>query len=283
MNIFYSKSALMRKVQDFKIKKKSIGFVPTMGALHDGHLSLLRRAKKKNDIVVLSIYVNPTQFSPTEDFSKYPRPKKNDILLAKKEKVDIIFMPTDNVMYPDNFLTFVNVEKLTDHLCGRSRKNHFRGVTTIVAKLLNIVQPDVLYLGQKDAQQAIILKKMIQDLDMPVNVSICPIVREKDGLAMSSRNKYLSEKHRREAVVLNQALKKAKTKINAGEKRASAIIQLITTMIKNKTSGQIDYIEVCDFENLERVKKINGKTLVALAVHFGKARLIDNIVINSKT
>jgi len=278
MQIINNISAVRSKITALKKKNKSIGFVPTMGALHEGHLSLLRKAKKECDIVVLSIYVNPAQFGPREDFKAYPRDKKKDCLLAKKEKVDIIFYPSDKMMYPRRYLTYINVNEITSILCGKSRPTHFRGVTTIVGKLLNIAGPDVIYLGQKDAQQCIVIQKMIDDLNFPVKVRICPTVREKDGLALSSRNKYLSAKQRKEAVVLYQSLLLAKQHIRRGTKNIATIKNMMRKKIK-KTSGKIDYIECVDAKTLEPIKTIKGKILIACAVKFGPARLIDNIIV----
>lgn len=276
-------NSLKREVKRIKQKKLSIGFVPTMGALHSGHASLLNKSRRENDVSVLSIYVNPTQFHPKkEDFSSYPRDKKNDILLAKKENVDIIFLPTNRIIYPKGFCSFITTEGLTQTLCGQSRPGHFRGVTTIVGKLLNLVEPDAMYLGQKDAQQAIVLKQMAKDLNYPVKIIICPTIREQDGLAMSSRNVYLTPKQRKEATTLFQSLTKAKRLIGNGEKNARRIKQLIQDNIKSNTSGRIDYVECVDIDNLQPVKQIKGKVLIALAVKFSKARLIDNIVVTSR-
>ena len=252
-----------------------------MGALHDGHISLIRRAKKENNIVVTSIFVNPLQFGPTEDLQKYPRPKKNDKLLLQKNKVDIIIYPSAEEMYPKNFLAHVEVEALGRHLCGASRPGHFRGVTTVVCKLLNIVNPDVLYLGQKDAQQALILAKMVEDLNMGVKVSICPTVRAHDGLALSSRNQYLSSRERSEAVALYQALRQAKKLIEKGERKSATIISHMRQHIRNNSSGKIDYIQCVDTTTLAPLKKLQGKILIALAVKFGNTRLIDNIMLTA--
>jgi pantoate--beta-alanine ligase len=263
-----------------KREDKRIGFVPTMGALHEGHLSLIRKAARENDVVVLSIFVNPKQFGPGEDFKSYPRPEKKDILLAKKEPVDIIFYPSGNEMYPEGFLTRIEVERVTEGLCGSSRPGHFRGVTTVVGKLLNIVSPDVIYLGQKDAQQAAVLKRVVRDLNFPVTVKVCPTVREPDGLARSSRNSYLTPKQRSEAVVLYGSLKDAKMKILAGERQPRKINQRIRSMIEKSSSGKIDYIACVDPETLVPLKQIHDKVMVALAVRFGQTRLIDNMTIH---
>jgi len=252
-----------------------------MGALHEGHISLLRRAKKENNVVVVSIFVNPLQFGPTEDFKKYPRPERNDKLLLQKNKVDIIIYPSVEEMYPNNFLTHVEVNGLDQYLCGTSRPGHFKGVTSVVCKLLNIVTPDVLYLGQKDAQQALILAKMVEDLNIGTRVAICPTVRESDGLALSSRNQYLSPQERSEAAALYQALQQAKKLVTKGEKETKKIISTMQKLITTNSSGNIDYIECVSTANLAPVKIVKGKTLIALAVKFGKTRLIDNIMLNA--
>lgn len=260
-----------------KLRKRTIGFVPTMGFLHEGHLSLVRRSKKDNDLTVVSIFVNPKQFLPNEDFKKYPRDPKRDEHLLSKEKVDILFCPSENEMYPARYLTYVNVEEMAETLCGRFRPGHFKGVTTVVCKLLNIVQPTTLYLGQKDAQQAVIIKKMIQDLKLPVRVNVLPTVREADGLAMSSRNIYLSGQERKEAVVLFKSLKHAENMITTGQRNPQAVKTAIETILSENRSTKIDYIECVDAETLLPVEILKGSILITLAVWFGKTRLIDNI------
>lgn len=266
-------------IQQARWKRKTIGFVPTMGYLHEGHASLLRQCKKENDLSVLSIFVNPKQFAPNEDFEKYPRDFKKDELLAKKEKVDIIFYPSAEEMYPSGYQTYVEVEELSCVLCGRSRPGHFKGITTVVAKLLNIISPDVMYLGQKDAQQVVILKKVVEDLNFSVKVRIHPTAREPNGLAMSSRNSYLTPKQRNEASILFQALNSAKNKILKGEHDPQKIIQVISDMISQNSSGRIDYIECVNAENLRPLEILSGNILMALAVWFGRARLIDNLTV----
>ncbi len=260
-------------------EKKRIGFVPTMGSLHEGHQSLLRKSKKDNDLSILSIFVNPKQFFANEDFALYPRDEKKDEILAKKEKVDIILYPSIKEMYPDGYKTYVDVEQLSNVLCGESRSGHFRGVATVVAKLLNIVCPDKLYLGQKDAQQAVIIKQMVNDLNFPSKIEVMPTVRENDGLAMSSRNSYLSMKHREEVPVLFKSLKLAKYKILKGETSAGQIIRQIRSNITQNTSGRIDYIECVNAETLQPLRTLTGRVLIAVAVWFGRARLIDNIIL----
>jgi len=258
---------------------KSIGFVPTMGALHPGHLSLIKQARRDNDTVVVSIFINPAQFGPKEDLNKYPRPLKNDLALCRKARVDLVFLPDSEIMYPEGFCTFVHVEKLANILCGATRPGHFRGVATVVAKLLNIVVPSVLYLGQKDAQQAVIIRRMVSDLNFPVKVKVMPTVREKSGLAMSSRNAYLSEQERGNALVLFRALNLAKVLIRGGAKDTVRIISRVKQLINKHKNVKIDYIAVMDSMNLKPLKRVTGNCLVALAVYIGKTRLIDNILI----
>ena len=259
--------------------RKSIGFVPTMGALHAGHLTLMRQATKDNDLVVVSIFVNPAQFGPQEDLNKYPRPLKKDIQLCRKLGVDFVFLPDNKVMYTQDYSTFVNVGGLSDLLCGASRPGHFRGVATVVAKLLNIVQPDILYLGQKDAQQATIIAKMIKDLNFPVQLKVMPIVREDDGLALSSRNIYLNRNERTQAVVLSKALLLAEVLVAHGQSNVVAIINRMKQLIAKKKSVKIDYIAIVDLQRLTPLKKIKQNCLITLAVKIGKTRLIDNTII----
>lgn len=285
MNTVKSISSLKKNIRNFKARNLSIGFVPTMGALHEGHLSLLRKARRENDILILSIFVNPTQFGPHEDFEKYPREEKKDKLLAQKEKVDIIFYPSKETMYPTSFLTNVTVTQITEVLCGIKRKGHFQGVTTVVCKLLNLVEPDILYLGQKDYQQAIVITKMVEDLNINAQIKICPTVREKDGLALSSRNTYLTETQRAEAPILYRSLKEAKKLSEQGELNPSEAIRLISQNIEKNGHGKIEYIECVDAKTLTPIKSFKKDAVIALAVKFGKTRLIDNIIIkvNEKT
>lgn len=280
MRILTTVESLRRLVTKFKKQGKAIGFVPTMGFLHEGHASLLRRSKKDNDITILSIFVNPRQFGPKEDLKNYPRDIKKDEKLAKRENVDIIFYPSVDEIYPTDYLTNVEVSVLSDRLCGTTRPGHFRGVATVVLKLVNMVQPDVMYLGQKDAQQVIIIRKMIEDLNVPLKVKVVPTVREADGLAMSSRNSYLTAEERRQAVILNQSLRDARRKILAGERNASKIITMVRRKIEAQTNGIIDDVQCVNAKDLESVRKITGEVLIALAVKFGRARLIDNVIVN---
>ena len=278
MRLIKSPSLINKELNKCRIKGQSIGFVPTMGALHEGHLSLIRKARKDNDIVVVSIFVNPKQFGPKEDLKKYPRPIKRDLALCRKAGVDFVFCPEFKQMYPDGFSTFVTVKGLSEVLCGKSRPGHFNGVATIVAKLLNIVQPGTLYLGQKDAQQAAILKRMIEDLHIPVKVQVMPIARSKDGLALSSRNAYLSDRERKDALVLSQSLKLAEFFIKNGASDTKRIILKMRHVIENMQSAKIDYIEIVDPATLKPLKKVAGSFLIALAVWIGKTRLIDNLL-----
>jgi len=268
----------MQKLSKDLKKDKTIGFVPTMGFLHEGHLSLARKAKEQNDIVVMSVFVNPLQFAEGEDFDTYPRDRKRDEELAEKAGVDILFFPSEEDMYPEDFQTHVNVEKLTQVLEGASRPLFFKGVTTVVCKLFNIVKPDRAYFGKKDAQQLIVVKKMVEDLNMDVEIVPMPIVREQDGLATSSRNRYLNEEERKSAVCLYKALKKARQMVEEGTFDTKTIIQNMEKIISSYPFTRIDYISINRTDDLKPLKHIEtGKTLISLAVFVGKTRLIDNI------
>ncbi len=262
-----------------KRKGKTIGFVPTMGFLHKGHLSLIRIAKRRSDVLVVSIFVNPTQFGPKEDFAKYPRNFKRDRFLLESHlrRDDFVFAPRKKDMYPEGYLTYVNVDKITHKLEGAIRPGHFKGVTTIVAKLFNIVQPDVAVFGQKDAQQAVVLKKMVDDLNYGIKMIIAPTMRERDGLALSSRNMYLSREERKQATVLYQALQQAEDMIKMGERKASKIVSGMRTLINKQPLADVDYIAITDANSLELLNTLKGEILISLAVRFGKTRLIDNI------
>jgi pantoate--beta-alanine ligase len=256
-----------------------VGFVPTMGYLHDGHLSLVREARADNPSVVVSIFVNPTQFGPREDFRQYPRNFERDLALLEKERTDIVFAPSAAEMYPDQFDCWVEVGKLTQGLEGASRPGHFRGVTTVVAKLFNIVQPTRAYFGQKDAQQAAVIKKMVADLNMDVEIVTLPTVREPDGLAMSSRNTHLDPEQRQAALVLYQALCLAQELWAQGEKNAQSIRQQMTDLIQKEPLANIDYVSVANAETLDELERVSPPALVSLAVKIGNTRLIDNIVL----
>jgi len=259
---------------------RRIGLVPTMGALHVGHVSLIDRAVEECDFVVVSIFVNPTQFGAGEDFAKYPRPVEKDLDICRKAGVDVVFNPAADVMYPGEALTWVNVEKLTEPLCGQSRPGHFRGVTTVCAKLFNIVLPDVAYFGQKDAQQAIVVRRMVADLNMPLEIVVCPTVREGDGLAVSSRNKYLSPEQRKEAGKIYKSLTRCKEMIEAGATDASEILAEMRKILEQIKGGRIEYISIVDVETLEEAKTISDEMLAATAVKLGPARLIDNVLVS---
>ena len=268
--------------ENLRREGKRIGFVPTMGYLHEGHLSLMRLARPKCDILVVSIFVNPTQFGPNEDFEQYPRDMQRDERLCQQEQVDVIFYPDVNEMYHPDHLTFVTVEQLSQTMCGISRPSHFRGVATVVSKLFNIVKPHFAVFGQKDYQQALIIRRMVRDLNFDLEIITAPIVREADGLAMSSRNTYLSPEERKQAVVLYQSLRLAQQLAEQGERNANAIYRKIESLITSKPLAKIDYIAIVDGETLQPVRELTDNTLVALAVKFGNTRLIDNMVIRLK-
>jgi len=275
------KNSIMQKVADkLREEGKSIGFVPTMGALHQGHLSLMQRAKKENDVLIISIFVNPTQFGPEEDYRRYPRPFQKDRSLAQREGVDIIFYPSVSEMYKKGYSTYVEVEGLSNKLCGLFRPGHFKGVASVVCKLFNIVKPHVAYFGHKDYQQLKIIRRMVEDLDMGVEIRECPIVREPDGLAMSSRNYYLSSEERKEALSLNKALKCGRSMVKAGSSIPDVISEM-ERIIRREPQAKVDYIKIIDPETLVDVEKVKpgGKVLIALAVWIGKSRLIDNMLV----
>jgi pantoate--beta-alanine ligase len=257
----------------------SVGFVPTMGYLHEGHLTLVKRARAENSTVFVSIYVNPTQFGPREDFGAYPRDLNRDLELLRGEGVDVVFVPSDEEMYPPEFSSWVDVEKVTEHLEGASRPRHFRGVSTVVAKLFNIVQPSRAYFGQKDAQQAAVIKRMVADLNMGLEIVVVPTVRESDGLAMSSRNVYLSPEERQAATVLFKALTLARQLWQGGGKDAEDIRRQMTSLIQKEPLAQIDYVSIADANTLEELEAIDCPALASLAVRIGKTRLIDNALL----
>ena len=258
-----------------------VGLVPTMGALHAGHVSLIEAATKDCDFVIASIFVNPTQFGPGEDLENYPRPFEADLEICRQAGVDVVFAPAPEQVYPAENLTWVSVEKLTDSLCGRGRPTHFRGVTTVCAKLFNIVGPDVAYFGQKDAQQAIVIKRMVADLNMPLEIVICPTVREPSGLAVSSRNQYLSDQQRKDAASIYRSLKRCRQMIEAGETDARQIVGEMKGLLEQVPAAQIEYVSIVDAETLEEVERVCGGILAAVAVRIGPARLIDNILVDA--
>jgi len=266
---------------ELRAQGRTIGFVPTMGYLHEGHLSLVRECRKSADVTVASIFVNPLQFGPREDFRRYPRDPERDGSALEKEGVDILFLPSDREMYPEGYRTSVEVAGLQERLCGRTRPGHFRGVATVVLKLFNIVRPDWAFFGQKDAQQVVVLRRMAEDLNMDVEIRAMPTVREPDGLAMSSRNSYLSAEERRAALVLFRSLEEARRMFENGERAASRLRECLLTSIASEPLAELDYAEVVDPDSLEPVERIEGEALVALAVYVGKTRLIDNTILGS--
>jgi len=265
--------------RDARHEGKRFGFVPTMGALHEGHLSLVRAAKAKSDVVAVSIFVNPLQFGPTEDLAKYPRSFERDRELLEKEVVDILFAPHPEEMYPQGGVTYVTVEGLSEKLCGRSRPGHFRGVTTVVAKLFHIVEPDLAFFGQKDAAQATIIRRMVRDLNLPVEIVVCPIVREPGGLAMSSRNVYLSPEERKAALVLSRSLTETKDRFDQGERNARKLIAAGKQVMAQESRVRLDYFEMVDPDTLDPVLEVTRSALVAIAALVGNTRLIDNILL----
>jgi pantoate--beta-alanine ligase len=277
MKIFNSPEEIQNYIKELKSEGKKISFVPTMGYLHEGHLSLMREAKKYGDVVVVSIFVNPTQFGPNEDLDKYPRDFKGDEAKCESVGVDIIFYPTVENMYPEEYQTYVTVEKVTKNLCGLSRPVHFRGVATVVSKLFNIVLPDFAFFGEKDFQQLVVIKRMVKDLNFPVKVVGCPIVRESDGLAMSSRNKYLSQEERKQALCLFKAIKRVKELFEKGERDSIKLTDEAKKIIEKEPLASIDYVKIVDIESMEDINgNINKNALIALAVKVGNTRLIDN-------
>jgi len=279
MDVIRNISAMKQRAAALRLDGETVGLVPTMGALHEGHLSLVRRAREDNKVVVVSIFVNPTQFAPGEDLDRYPRDFEGDLKKLDALGVDIVFAPEAEEMYVDD-RTFVTVEGLSSKLCGLSRPTHFRGVTTIVQKLFNITLPSRAYFGQKDAQQLIIIEKMVADLDVPVEIVPVPTVREPDGLAMSSRNRYLSDAERNDALCLHEALTLADGLLRDGERDAAAIIARIEEVVKSRKTAKIDYIEIVDARTLEPLARVEGGALVAMAVFIGKTRLIDNLLVD---
>ena len=280
MEVAKTIEAVRSLVKIARSEGSKIGLVPTMGALHIGHISLIEAAVKECDFVVVSIFVNPTQFGPGEDFEKYPRPLEADLEICRKARVDVVFAPEPRHIYPAENVTWVTVEKLTKSLCGRSRPEHFRGVTTVCAKLFNIVAPDAAYFGQKDAQQAIVIKRMVADMNMPLEIVVCPTVREPNGLAISSRNQYLSEQQKKDAANIYKSLQMCRMLIDAGTTDTLQIIAEMRKLLQQIPSGQIEYVSIVDAETLESIEKIAGKILAAVAVKIGPARLIDNILVD---
>jgi pantoate--beta-alanine ligase len=259
-----------------------VGIVPTMGALHEGHLSLVRAAKAQCEAVVVSIFVNPLQFGPNEDLAKYPRNFERDCELLREEDVDFVFAPTVEELYPEKAMTYVTVEGMNDKLCGRSRPGHFRGVTTVVAKLFNIVEPNIAFFGQKDAAQVAIIRRMVRDLNFPVEIIACPIVREPDGLAMSSRNAYLSAQERKSALVLNRALRAVEEHFRQGERNTAGLVSPGQDVIAQEHGVKLDYLEIVDPDSLEPFEVVNRTALAAVAAFVGSTRLIDNVLLDTQ-
>ena len=280
MRVVKSVKEVRDAVKEWKAQGLSVGFVPTMGYLHEGHESLIKKAVKDNDRVVVSIFVNPMQFGPTEDLDKYPRDLERDSKLCENAGANLIFHPEKEEMYFEDFSSYVDINGLSDELCGKSRPIHFRGVCTVVTKLFNIVNPDRAYFGEKDAQQLAIIRRFVRDLNIDIEIIGCPIIREEDGLAKSSRNTYLSKKERQAALILSQSLNLAKDAINSGERNSSVVIDIISNSIKKEPLAKIDYIEIVDSLAMKPVKTIEKSVLVAIAVYIGKTRLIDNFTFN---
>jgi len=279
MKICASISEARSACRDARANHRRVGLVPTMGALHEGHLSLVRAARAQCDVVAVSIFVNPTQFGPAEDLSKYPRQFERDCRLLEQEGVDILFAPSIEEMYPQGAISWVVVEGLSEKLDGRSRPGHFRGVTTVVAKLFHVIEPDAAYFGQKDAAQLAVIRRMVRDLDFPVEIVACPIVQEADGLAMSSRNAYLNREERQRALVLQRSLQETQRQFQAGERSAARLISAAKEVFLSEPQVRLDYFEVVDPEMLDPVEHISGRTLVAVAAFVETTRLIDNVVL----
>ncbi|MHC4951712.1 MAG: pantoate--beta-alanine ligase, partial [Planctomycetota bacterium] len=279
MEIVHTIEQVRQAVREARQADKTIGLVPTMGALHAGHGSLIEAAVKEADFVVVTIFVNPTQFGPGEDLDIYPRTLETDAAFCEKLDVDVIFAPSADQIYPSEQLIWVEVEKLTDGLCGANRPGHFKGVTTVCAKLFNIVGADIAYFGQKDAQQAAVIRRMVKDLTLPLQIRVCPIVRETDGLALSSRNRYLSADERKRALCLYKALTACRDQVAEGIHDVNSLIAIMKAIIE-RDGGRIEYISIVDTGTLQPLSRIEKKALVALAVHIGDTRLIDNIIIN---
>lgn len=278
MEIITTVAEMKARVAQWKAQGLTIGLTPTMGALHEGHMSLMERARKECDRVVTSVFVNPIQFGPNEDYDAYPRDLERDAAIAESKGVDVVFHPSVEEMYPKNYNTYVVMETLTDSLCGAKRPGHFRGVCTVVNKLINIVDPDMAFFGQKDAQQLAIIKRMVADLNMNVTVVGCPIVREADGLAKSSRNAYLSAEERQAALVLSRAVFAGKEAVEAGERDAAVLKALMSGIIEAEPLARIDYVEVVDGVTMQPTDAIGAMALVAMAVYIGSTRLIDNFL-----
>lgn len=281
MKIIQKVAAMKAYVKAIKDKGETICLVPTMGYLHKGHLDLMRMGRPMADHLIISIFVNPTQFGPNEDLDKYPRDMERDTQLAASVGVECIFFPDVSRMYPNGYATYVNVERITTGLCGAARPTHFRGVTTVVAKLFNIIEPELAIFGEKDYQQLAVIKRMVDDLNMNVKIIAHPTVREEDGIAMSSRNKYLNPEERKNALVLHRSLLHARDRVKSGEKSAAKIRDEVVEMISETPGSVIDYVEIVDADELEPIEQFNAAAVMALAVKFGATRLIDNITLEA--
>ena len=281
MNIVGTIAEMRALCRSAKSGGKRLGLVPTMGALHEGHLSLVRAAKEKTDVIATSIFVNPTQFGPSEDFSRYPRALEKDCAILEREGVEFVFAPAVEEMYPAGAVTWVTVGGLSDRLCGKSRPGHFRGVATVVAKLFHIIEPDAAFFGQKDAAQHAIIRKMVRDLDMPVAIEVCPIVREADGLALSSRNTYLNTEQRKSALVLYRSLQCAQELFRTGERNSAKLIAAARQEFASESNVRLDYFEIVNPDSLEPVLDTSSPSLAAVAAYVGNTRLIDNIVLGA--
>ena len=279
MKIVSTVEQVREEVKKWRQQGLTVGLVPTMGYLHEGHKSLIDKAVAQNDKVVVSVFVNPIQFGPTEDLATYPRDLERDAALCEDAGAALIFHPEKEDMYFDDFCTYIDMDGLTKGLCGKTRPIHFRGVCTVVGKLFNIVHPDRAYFGQKDAQQLAVVRRMVRDLNFDLEIVGCPIIREEDGLAKSSRNTYLSEEERKAAVILHKGLVKGEEMVRAGEKDVKKVLDAITEIIESEPLARIDYVEAVDFDNIETIDTIDGSVLVAVAVYIGKTRLIDNFIV----
>ena len=280
MQNIHEPSAIGRRCESLRREGKTIGLVPTMGTFHEGHLSLMRRARAENDVVVVTIFVNPIQFARGEDFDSYPRDLQGDLAQAERAGVDLVFTPSAEAIYPDGFQTYVDVTELTEGLCGASRPGHFRGVTTIVTKLFNLIRAHRAYFGQKDYQQSAVVRRLVDDLNLDIEIVLLPTVREADGLAMSSRNVRLTPEERQAACVLYASLRLTEERVEAGERNAKALLDEMRTMIETEPLARIDYVALCDPETLKPLDRIEGPILAALAVRFGETRLIDNLMLS---
>jgi pantoate--beta-alanine ligase len=280
MQVAQTITQMKQHVSEVRRAGRTIGLVPTMGALHAGHISLIEAARAVCDFVVVSIFVNPTQFGPEEDFERYPRPFEKDLDICAKYGVDVVFAPGATEMYPRQQVTWVDVEKLTEPLCGRSRPGHFRGVTTVCTKLFHIVECDKAFFGQKDAQQAAVIWRMVADLNAPLEIVVCPTVREADGLAMSSRNQYLSPENRKDATIIYKALQEGERMIHDGETDPSQVLERINAVLGQIPALQSEYVSLVDSETLEQIRRIEGKIIIAIAARLGSTRLIDNVVVD---